>query len=120
MTCMFVGVAPKRSEPGYDPGYFTTIITEENIQKVKNNNKQQQKNNNKKKQVKYGGPVGKGYSWLKLLIAKFNLGPKEMERNFILICYPMNKEKRNCGEQFYPIKMVHIGHDSSLTFKFSE
>ena len=55
-----------------------------------------------------------------LLIAKFNLGPKEMERNFILICYPLNKEKRNRREQFYSIKMINIGHESSLFFKFSE
>ena len=46
-----------------------------------------------------------------LLIAKFNLGPIEMERNFILICYPLNKEKRNRGEQFYSIKMINIGHE---------
>ena len=55
-----------------------------------------------------------------LLIAKFNLVPKEMERNFILICYPLNKEKRNRGEQFYFIKMINIGHESSLIFRFSE
>ena len=51
-----------------------------------------------------------------LLIAKFNLGPKEMERNFILICYPLNKEKRNREEQFYSIKMINIGHEYSLIF----
>ena len=55
-----------------------------------------------------------------LLIAKFNLVPKEMERNFILICYPLNKEERNRGEQFYSIKMINIGHESSLIFRFSE
>ena len=55
-----------------------------------------------------------------LLIAKFNLGPEEMEKNFILICYLLNKEKRNRGEQFYSIKMINIGHESSLIFKFSE
>ena len=101
---------------------FTTIIAQENIQKVK-------------KQVNYGGPAGKRYSKMikntttrrifsllnrLLLIAKFNLGPKEMERNFILICYPLNKEKRNRGEQFYSIEMINIGHESSLIFKFSE
>ena len=56
-----------------------------------------------------GHPVGKRYSKIirytttrrifsllnrLLLIAKFNLGPKEMERNFILICFPLNKEKK--------------------------
>ena len=75
-----------------------------------------------------GGPVGKRYSKMiryttttrifsllnrLLLIAKFNLVPKEMERNFILICYPLSKEKRNRGEQFYSIKMINIGHESS-------
>ena len=55
-----------------------------------------------------------------LLIAKFNLGPEEMERNFILICYLLNKEKRNRGEEFYSIKMIKIGHESSLIFKFSQ
>ena len=55
-----------------------------------------------------------------LLIAKFNLGPEEMEINFILICYLLNKEKRNRGEQFYSIKMIKIGHESSLICKFSE
>ena len=89
----------------------------------------------KKKQVNYGGPVGKRYSKIiryttttrifsllnrLLLIAKFNLVPKEMERNFILICYPLNKEKRNRGEQFYSIKMINIGRESSLIFRFSE
>ena len=63
-----------------------------------------------KKKVNYGDPVGKGYSKMirytttrrifsllnrLLLIAKFNMGPKEMERNFISICYPPNKEKGN-------------------------
>ena len=43
-----------------------------------------------------------------------------MERNFILICYPLNKEKRNRVEQCYSIKIINIDHESSLTFKFSE
>ena len=55
-----------------------------------------------------------------LLIANFNLGPEEMERNFISICYLLNKEKRNRGEQFYSIKVINIGHESSMIFKFSE
>ena len=48
------------------------------------------------------------------------MGPKEMERNFILICYPLKKEERNRGEQFYSIKMINIDRESLLTFKFSE
>ena len=54
-----------------------------------------------------------------LLIAKFNLGPKEIEMNFIMICYPLNKEKRNRGEQFYSIKMINIGHESSFLSSLS-
>ena len=68
-----------------------------------------------KKQVNYEGPVGKRYSKMirytttrrifsllnrLLLIAKFNLGPKEMERNFILICYSLNKEKKIAENSF--------------------
>ena len=82
-----------------------------------------------------GGPDGKRYSKMiryttttrifallnrLLLIAKFNLVLKEMERNYILISYPLNKEKRNHGEQFYSIKMINIGHESLLIFRFSE
>ena len=101
---------------------FTTIITQEYSE-------------SKKKKVNYRGTVGKGYSKMirytttrrifsllnrLLLIAKFNMGPKEMERNFISIYYPLNKEKRNRREQFYSVKMINIGHESSLIFKFSE
>ena len=100
---------------------FTTIITQEYSES--------------KKKVNYRGTVGKGYSKMfgytttrrifsllnrLLLIAKFNMGPKEMERNFISIYYPLNKEKRNRREQFYSIKMINIGHESSLIFKFSD